>query len=134
MDNRPWGTPNNALVVSIDSYNNGILCGRLQPTYGEEALSFKGTIAFLQNIETMLNSAKFPQSFCSPRKFHPVGYTPTPVPSGPRSGQIATFSLKILFRQNASWQGSLCWLESGQEVPFRSVLELLLLIDSALQS
>ena len=32
------------------------------------------------------------------------------------------------------FQAALCWLENGQEVPFRSVLELLMLIDSALQS
>ena len=136
MDRNPWGNPKNALLVSVDNYDNGILCGHLQPTFGDEQLPFKGTIAFLQNIEALLNSTKFPQSFCSVRKFQPVEHVPTPVPatSGLRNGRIATFTLKILFRQNASWQGSLCWIENNQEVPFRSVLELLMLIDSALQS
>jgi len=136
MDNKPWGSPNNALVVSINNYDHGILCGHLHPTFSDEHLPFKGTIAFLQSIEALLNSTKFPQSFCSVRRFQPVGHAPTPASSssGLGNGRLATFSLKILFRQNASWQGSLCWLENNQEVPFRSVLELLLLIDSALQS
>jgi hypothetical protein len=136
MINKPWGSPSNALVVRIDSYDNRILCGHLQPTFGEEQIAFTGTISFLQNIETLLDGAKYPQPFCSARKFQPVECVsvPTSASSHLRSGRIATFSLKILFRQNASWQGSLCWLENGQEVPFRSVLELLMLIDSALQS
>jgi hypothetical protein len=40
--------------------------------------------------------------------------------------------VRVLFRQNASWQGSLTWLEEGKEESFRSVLELLLLMHSAL--
>ena len=50
------------------------------------------------------------------------------------SGKLATFYVRILFRQNASWQGSVAWLEGGSEQRFRSVLELLLLLDSALTS
>lgn len=47
-------------------------------------------------------------------------------------GKRATFALRVLFRQNASWQGSVTWLEGGQEESFRSVLELLMLMNSAL--
>jgi len=39
---------------------------------------------------------------------------------------------RILFRQNASWQGSVVWVEGRQEERFRSALELVLLMDSAL--
>jgi len=42
--------------------------------------------------------------------------------------------VKVLFRQNASWQGSIAWLEGKREESFRSVLELLLLIDSAVSA
>jgi len=52
-------------------------------------------------------------------------------PTGVR-GEQETFDVKILFRQNASWQGSVVWLEQKQEQSFRSVLELILLFDSAL--
>ena len=38
----------------------------------------------------------------------------------------------MIFRQNASWQGSVTWLDKGREESFRSVLELLLLMDSAI--
>lgn len=42
--------------------------------------------------------------------------------------------MRILFRQNASWQGSVLWREGGQEERFRSALELVLLMDSALRT
>lgn len=45
---------------------------------------------------------------------------------------IAAFQIKILFRQNATWQGNLLWLDGQQEAQFRSVLELLELLDSVL--
>ena len=49
-----------------------------------------------------------------------------------KNGKVATFFIRVLFRQNASWQGSVFWHEGKQEERFRSVLELLLLINSAL--
>ena len=50
-----------------------------------------------------------------------------------QEGKLATFSLSILFRQNATWQGTVAWLEGGKSQSFRSVLELVFLMDSALR-
>ncbi|MBE6598234.1 MAG: hypothetical protein E7638_02190 [Ruminococcaceae bacterium] len=49
-----------------------------------------------------------------------------------KRGKLATFTVRILFRQNTSWQGYLMWMEKGREESFRSVLELIFLMDSAL--
>ena len=57
-----------------------------------------------------------------------------PPKDGPLKGDKATFAVKILFRQNASWQGSITWLDGKMEQSFRSVFELILLMDNALQS
>ena len=45
-------------------------------------------------------------------------------------GKLATLKMRVMFRQNASWQGTLKWMEEGLQENFQSVLELLLLIDS----
>lgn len=45
-------------------------------------------------------------------------------------GKLATLRMRVMFRQNASWQGSVKWVEEDLEENFSSVLELLLLIDS----
>ena len=43
---------------------------------------------------------------------------------------VPTFELEILFRQNYSWQGRLRLPKIGKEAVFRSVLELLLIIET----
>lgn len=44
-----------------------------------------------------------------------------------------TFELEILFRQNYSWQGRLRWPENGVEATFRSVLELITMMQLLLE-
>ncbi len=43
-----------------------------------------------------------------------------------------TFVVKILDRQNATWQGTVTWVEEQKVQHFRSALELLKMIDVAL--
>ncbi|MCI8515328.1 MAG: hypothetical protein HFG75_00350 [Hungatella sp.] len=48
------------------------------------------------------------------------------------SGKKATFVVNVQYRQNATWQGKVLWAEAGRSCNFRSALELLKLIDGAL--
>ena len=43
----------------------------------------------------------------------------------------ATFSVRIYFRQNASYQGELYWVEGEQRINFRSLFEMIMLIQEA---
>ena len=47
-------------------------------------------------------------------------------------GKRATFVISVLFRQNATWQGTVTWTDGRRTEPFRSALELIRLIDSTL--
>ena len=97
---------------------------------------FHSAIQFLQKMERLLDATKFPQAFSTPRAFggDAAGRGGAAAGTGPKTGKLATFTVRVIFRQNASWQGSVSWLEGGSEQRFRSVLELLLLLDSALTS
>lgn len=123
-------------VVCIDKYENKRPCGRIYGSAYNDGCVFQSTIDLLLRIESALEEKNQPQSYLSRRVFRPA--KENPVLENPREefkeGALATFSLKILFRQNASWQGSIYWHDGRQEERFRSVLELLLLIDSALTS
>lgn len=44
-----------------------------------------------------------------------------------------TFIVKILNRQSSTWQGSVTWVEEQQTQNFRSALELIKMIDGALE-
>lgn len=44
-----------------------------------------------------------------------------------------TFIVKILNNQNSTWQGTVTWVEQHRTQNFRSALELLKLIDGAVE-
>lgn len=48
------------------------------------------------------------------------------------TAEKSTFIVQVLFRQNATWQGKVKWVETGEETNFRSTLELLKLMDEAI--
>ena len=43
-----------------------------------------------------------------------------------------TFIVKVMGTENATWQGTVTWTDGQRTQPFRSALELIRLIDSAL--
>lgn len=49
-----------------------------------------------------------------------------------QTGEQATFIVHVQYRQNATWQGQVVWAEKKISKNFRSALELLKLIDNAL--
>lgn len=136
MKGTMWGNQYRTTVVCIDSYENGVLSGRMYNPYLSIGDTFQSTMEFLKKTDSMLDRMKFPQSFSANRVFEPLAETKTvdPPAASPKDGLLGTFALRILFRQNASWQGSVTWIEGEREESFRSVLELLLLMDSALCS
>jgi len=44
----------------------------------------------------------------------------------------ATFSVRFHFRQNATCQGELYWVEKKQKINFRSLLEMIMLMQEAM--
>lgn len=44
-----------------------------------------------------------------------------------------TFVIKVINTQNATWQGTVTWTDGKRTESFRSALELIKLIDSALK-
>lgn len=121
-------------VICVDGYENKALSGRFYNPYCEAGESFESLTQMLLKIDDMLNEMRLPQSFTAVRTFAPGGgdlSKNTPAVAA-HEGKLATFSVRILFRQNASWQGSVTWLEGNREESFRSVLELIFLMDSAL--
>ena len=123
-------------MVCIDSYDNRILTGRIFNPFLDAEVPFHSTMEFLREMDALLQDLQFPQSFFENREFPHAQEAKrkgdTPSASAGQKGRLATFSLRIMFRQNSSWQGSLTWMEGKLEESFRSALELLLLVDSAL--
>ena len=128
-----WIPESRKTAVCIDSYLDGVLQGRFYGADGTER-AFFSLSQFLVMMEDMLDEANIPQSDTATRSFAEI--LPPAAGSrrgGNRKGKQATFELQILFRQHSSWQGVILWQEQSLEQSFRSVLELILLMDSALR-
>jgi len=125
-------------LIRVYSYRNKEIRGTLQNPYFEEEPYFDNLTQLLIRMEGLLDALDFPQRSMEGRAFdrpeqRVAAGAPRPAPEAlGEQKPLATFQLSVLFRQNASWQGSLTWLERAEEPRFRSVLELVGLLDSAL--
>lgn len=130
---RTWGEEFRTTTVCIDSFTNDVPVGRFYNACLPEGRVFRSLAQLLQEMEHILDSMDFPKAFTEIRTFAPPTELPKQTcPDQQQTGQLATFAIRILFRQNMSWQGTVTWLEGQQEQSFRSVLELILLMCNAL--
>ena len=133
MQGRTWGNEFRTTTVCVDEYDGQVPKGRLyNPYWG--MVPFSSLMEFLLSMEELLDSMNFPQSFTAARSFSQPreGMEYIPSEGEIQAGKCGTFAVRVYFRQNASWQGSVSWLEGGREERFRSVLELAFLLNSAL--
>lgn len=122
-------------MICIDSYEQGVPQGRFYNLGQEHAgSSFHGLVQLLTGMEEVFDASGFPQPFTQMRSFTNESHACEGQWMEPTQGDgcLATFVVKIFFRQHTSWQGSITWLEKKVDQTFRSALELIFLMDSAL--
>ncbi len=120
-------------IVKIHSYEDRNPKGVLSnPFYGQDK-SFSSLSQLIFLLEELQDSLNYPQKSTTARCF---GASESRAAESQGNTEIAkalaTFKVKILFRQNSSWQGNVIWVEKDEEAQFRSVLELIYLLDSAM--
>lgn len=98
----------------------------------------------VRDIEDDLSANKFPHSAMQYRSWGAAAPA-APAPKNPKVVNIGnthaeelvsepgspTFIVRILYRQNATWQGTVQWMEGGQTRQYRSLNELMKLMDEA---
>ena len=122
-------------LVCVDSYKDREFSGRLYHPLRPEGVLFTNVVDMVSTLEGLMEEPDVPRPMSSPRSFgtREIVYHPCER-SAPRSGNFATFQLRIMYQYHASWQGSILWMDENRTEAFRSTMELLLLMDSALQS
>ena len=51
-----------------------------------------------------------------------------------KHGDIGTFIIRVQHRQNSTWQGRITWMEEDKTIKFRSVWEMIKLIENAMDT
>ena len=105
--------------------------GFISNPFFEKSIGFDSTMEFLTKMQDIIEEMDYPKPYRLMRSFEA-----SPVNADCESadrGEVATFIVKILFCRNSSWQGTVSLHKGESEQPFRSALELLFMMDSAIR-
>ena len=142
MKKTQWyiGAPN-GVVLCINRNMEGELGGEFYHSYSEEPVPFQGIGQMTLRMEKLYDWLRLPYPGTNSRSF---GHVPQPDGRNherkrimsdeillTKHGDIATFIVRVQHRQNSSWQGRITWMEEDRTVQFRSVWEMIKLIESA---
>ena len=137
------GTVNGA-VLCVDRYGEGSFEGRLVHGYSGEEIPFATAEEAIFTLERLFDSLRFPFPTTRERSF--TEEKPLERQEGKRErlmkdeallnrhGDLGTFIVRVQHRQNSSWQGRLTWMEENKTVYFRSIWEMVKLMESALDT
>ena len=118
-------------LITITDYSGRVPKGTLYNQHVGE-VAFYGTMELLLYIDKLLDELELPRSTTIIRSFGGESTRDRLITTGRPEAAKTSFKLKVIFRQNSSWQGSLAWVEGNSEAAFRSVFELLNLMDGVL--
>jgi hypothetical protein len=112
-------------------------CGYLEHVAGKRIWRFNNTLEMLALHEKLFDEIGYPQNSCKLRKLHD-GIRLYKKPAASYTAETAilpaetdpSFVINVMYRQNASWQGTVQAVSYGTKKHFRSTLELLRMIDS----
>lgn len=136
--------------VCIDRIADGLTYGSVYSRCLNAPMPFTDLGRLLLRLDEVMDVRNFPQAFLKMRMFHQLEPDVKPVseyalkyaavePGEEMSldavaaayGEALTFSIHIVSRRSASWQGQLNYLD-GVPLPFESTLELLRMLNEAI--
>lgn len=143
--NRKEHIPNDLTVtkIIISQIETHEYDGYFYNEYDGAYIKFHSLLQLLKKLDNLFDRCNFPEVTHEYRKFS------EPKEDKKRMGKEhimrknenqsdesvknATFLLQVKFRRNASWQGQIQWVDKNMKKNFRSTLELIRLIDNAIE-
>lgn len=134
---------NSSLRVCVDRLSHHTTAGRAFSRRLVEPMEFEDMNSLFLRLEQLFDRQNFPQAFQRTRVIVrdtlwqdtaaadlAEGMSEETVNA--QRGEIATFTILVASRRNATWQGSVDWLDGSEKQTFSSSLELLRLVDAKL--
>jgi hypothetical protein len=142
MEKTQWyiGTPA-GVVLCVNGNDGGDLRGEFYHSYSESPVPFNGMGQMILRMEKLYDYLRFPypgtvsRSFGKEKKLKRLTQERKKIMKDEallsKHGDIGTFIVRVQHRQNSSWQGRVTWMEKDKTIQFRSVWEMIKLIESA---
>ena len=126
----------------MDKRLNGETIGRIYHAYSKEAIHISGMEEMIVYLEGFFDRLGFPFPGTDEKTFSISGKKTEREERMIKvmreedilenHGDAGTFIIRVQHRQHSSWQGLITWVDEDKTVAFRSALELIKLIDEAL--
>ena len=110
-------------LLTVTEYRDGVMKGILRHPRLEHPAEIQSLSQLILIIDSLLDLEECPDK--------PLPLV-RPIPD--EENVIAAFQIQVLFREFYTWQGRLVWNDQNQEASFRSVLELMQLLDEILET
>ncbi len=129
--------------VFVTSYENQILKGTICNSYFQQEQPFSDICELMVLLDKIYDSLSFPQKFMEYRRFHKPEKDQTTRQVITKTTEeffsleeekIPTFLIHVQFRKDATWQGTVEWVEKSEMQEFRSALELIRLLSDAMDA
>ena len=143
---RYLGSPN-AVVLCIQKIDKSEiepeLKGEMFHSYQEKGIAFDNLEQMINHMEQFFDRLGFPQRSTNSRSFFPQTLVQHHSQEEKvmkdeqvlsKHGELGTFIVRVQHRQNSSWQGRLTWVEEDKTINFRSIWEMIKLIESAVDT
>ena len=105
----------NVFHIYMDKTANDRFKGVVTNNLSKDAVEFTSLSKMILLIDSLMDA----QEMCTPEYIRSIAEYPS-------------FELEVLFRQNYSWQGKLRFPAERTEVTFRSVLELMEILETSI--
>lgn len=123
----------NVCQIAVDSFEGGLMAGSVQNAFLNYLEEFTGIIALADAMRHIADAGSLKADDLTGQS-EEIRIIPNNMWTAYREGgKKYTFLIRILFRQHSTWQGVIYWREKGEKQAFRSFMELILLIVSALE-
>ena len=131
----------NLVVVCFQEMNPAR--GQLYHRYSREGVSFRSIYHMVEQVDRLCDDIGYPtrstnlrslvrKHITKRRNYRKMEKVMELEELMEQKGAEGTFLVHVQFRQNATWQGQVTWVDKRQTCQFRSALELMKLIDGAL--
>lgn len=127
-------------IITLASLRGRTMRGRVHSNYYKKSFRFNNECEMLNGMENLFDSLMFPQATFEARSFFSKKTTQIfrraesemddNTNNIPQEGKT-TFIVNVQYRQNATWQGTITWVEQNTTQHFRSAFEMLKLMDQA---
>lgn len=135
-----YRSPKGEYLARFSYDDTGYMEGTGNYLHTGESFRFFSLWEGIKRMEKIMDKERFPErtrEFTTWAKEEEIGREmPSPIhfqeETGARLPYMASFVIRVQYRHNSTWQGTVQWMEGMQLLHFKSVFELMKLMDEAL--